>query len=289
MGGGGGGAWGIFGDMFQARAGERATETQADTAAAQGNLQNYMYQQSRADAAPYRYIGQQALNQLGQLYGFSPYQGGTDITAGAPFSSRTESHEGDLWSEGLSQGLTPGHRIDFNPDALRGAGGYAGQGGQNVLAGGGGGTPGKPDYSAFYNSPDYAFALQQGQQQLDRSAASKGRLFSGQQMKASQQFGQGQASQQYGNYFNRLASLAGIGQATTQSQNALGANYSGQMSNSLGNYGGAMAAGSLYRGNVIGNAFNNFGYSQGQQSGNNQQWSQPRDENTRTSDSGWSW
>lgn len=265
MGGGGGGAWGIFGQMFQARAGERAAETQGDTAAAQGNLQNYMYQQSRADAAPYRYIGQQALNQLGQLYGFSPYQGGTDIQAGTPFTSRTEDH--DIWSEGLSSGLTPGHRIDFNPSAL---GGQPGQGGQDVNALNRGGTAGTPDYSAFYNSPDYAFALQQGQQQLDRSAASKGRLFSGQQMKASQQFGQGQAAQQYGNYFNRLASLAGIGQATTQSQNALGANYSGQMSNSLGNYGGAMAAGSLYRGNVIGNAFNNMGYNQG-----SNQWSQP--------------
>ena len=55
-------------------------------------------------------------------------------------------------------------------------------------------------------------AFTQGLQALDRSAASKGTLQSGGQAKGAQEFGQGLASQQYGNYFNRLLSLAGIGQ-----------------------------------------------------------------------------
>src|SRR5690242_334265 len=47
-----------------------------------------------------------------------------------------------------------------------------------------------PDYSAFYNSPDYQFTLQQGQQALDRSAAARGSLYSGGHLADTMQFGQ---------------------------------------------------------------------------------------------------
>jgi hypothetical protein len=51
-----------------------------------------------------------------------------------------------------------------------------------------------PDYSAFTNSPDYQFARQQGIRGVTQNAAL--------------------ASQNYNNYTNRLASLAGIGQTS---------------------------------------------------------------------------
>lgn len=83
---------------------------------------------------------------------------------------------------------------------------------QNTLAGllGLGGNA--PDFSAFLNSPQYQFALQQGQQDLDRNAASRGTLFSGNHTQASTQFGQGLASQQFQNYFNNLSGLASRGE-----------------------------------------------------------------------------
>ena len=88
----------------------------------------------------------------------------------------------------------------------------------------------KPDYSAFYNSPDYQFALQQGQQAQDRSAAARGSLYSGQHTADSIQFGQGLASQQFGNYYNRLAGLAGVGQSAANQLGAAGQN----MANNIG-------------------------------------------------------
>ena len=90
----------------------------------------------------------------------------------------------------------------------------------------------------FLNSPQYQFLQKQGQQALDRSAAARGMGYSGAQMKAAQQFGQGLASQQYdkeydraaqeyfnkydqargqfGDYYNRLAGIAQGGQQTAQ-------------------------------------------------------------------------
>jgi hypothetical protein len=106
----------------------------------------------------------------------------------------------------------------------------------NVLAGmyglNGQGTAGQPDYSAFYQSPDYTFALQQGQQALDRSAAARGSLYSGGNAVDTMNFGQGLASQQFGNFYNRLAGLAGVGQTAANQLGTSGQNYAnsvGQM------------------------------------------------------------
>lgn len=248
----------LTGTMFQARAGERAGETQADAAAAQGNLQNYMYQQSRADLAPYRHIGTQALSALGELYGFTGWEGGTDIKAGAPFQVRREKH--NIWKEGLSSALTPGTRIDFNPGALSGRGGVTIDGKTGEV------ERGQPNYDRFLNSPDYQFALDQGLEASNRQAAAAGRLRSGGQMKALTRYGQGMASQQLGTYFNRLAAMAGIGQTATNQGGNLGQGYAAGMSNAIGNAGGAAAAQSLYRGNVIGQGFNQAANLWGQRS-----------------------
>ena len=89
----------------------------------------------------------------------------------------------------------------------------------------------KPDYSAFYNSPDYQFAQQQGQNATQNVLSAQGNLLSGSGLAALNTFGQGLASQQYGNYFNRLLSLSNMGQ---QSAGAL-ANTSTQAANNIGN------------------------------------------------------
>jgi hypothetical protein len=65
---------------------------------------------------------------------------------------------------------------------------------------------------SFQASPGYQFAMDQGVRALDRSAAGRGMLDSGAQRMALMRFGQGLANQEFGNYQNRLAALAGLGQ-----------------------------------------------------------------------------
>ncbi|NIJ86996.1 hypothetical protein FHY35_004046 [Xanthomonas arboricola] len=69
------------------------------------------------------------------------------------------------------------------------------------------------NYSSFQEAPDYQFTLQQGVQSGDRSAAARGSLYSGGHQADLMQYGQGLASQQYNNYYNKLAGLAGMGQS----------------------------------------------------------------------------
>ena len=79
--------------------------------------------------------------------------------------------------------------------------------------------------------PSYNFRLGEGMKALDRQAAARGGLISGGALKAAQRYGQDYASTEFGNAYNRLASLAGIGQTAT---NTMGAN-AGQFGVNAGN------------------------------------------------------
>lgn len=96
-----------------------------------------------------------------------------------------------------------------------------------------------PDFSSFINSPDYQFAREEGLRGIQRSAAARGGLASGNTLARLNQFNSGLASQQFGNYTNRLASIAGAGQQASQGQAQLSENF-----------GANSAQNSLYAGNA---------------------------------------
>lgn len=64
---------------------------------------------------------------------------------------------------------------------------------------------------AYQTNPGYGFQMQQGQQALDRSAAGSGMFGSGNAAMALNQFGQGVANQDYGNWLSRLQGLGAQG------------------------------------------------------------------------------
>lgn len=90
------------------------------------------------------------------------------------------------------------------------------------------------DYSSFFASPDYKFALKGGSEALDNSAAAKGGVLSGNQLRAQTEYGQGLATNNLQSYFARLSGMAGQG---IQAGGLLG-QYSanlGQVGSTLGN------------------------------------------------------
>lgn len=100
----------------------------------------------------------------------------------------------------------------------------------------------------FQADPGYAFRMQEGMRALERGAAARGGLLSGNTLRATQRYGQDLASQEYQNAFNRyqaerqarlgpLQSLAGVGQTTAQALGGAGQQYgsqAGQMITGLG-------------------------------------------------------
>lgn len=78
---------------------------------------------------------------------------------------------------------------------------------------------GVPEFLA--TNPAYQFRQQEAQKALERSAASRGGLLSGQFAKALQERSQGLASEEFGNAFNRLSGVVGMGQNAGQQLSSL--------------------------------------------------------------------
>lgn len=246
-----------------------------------------------------RAIGNQALNALGGIYGYTPAVGfADDEYTGLP---RTISREpmlvgdtelppgttfvdkGKGWYEvhypgfGRIGTLRPGGPngrflndagVDitavwqrFEDDARLMAGDRGGAGGAGAASGApsdGGNQLAGPDYSAFYQSPDYQFRLNEGLNAVQGSAAAQGGLYSGNALRAINDFASGTAANEFGNYVNRQLALAGMGQAaTTQAGNAAlqtGAN----IGNLLVNQGNARASGIINQTNAITGGINDL-------------------------------
>lgn len=128
----------LLGGNRQAQAAERASDTAAQQAAAQNELNWRIYQQNRTDFAPWREAGGRGLTRLEQL-------------VNVPFEA----------------------------------------------------------------SPGYQFRMEEGARAIDRGMNAQGLYGSGARAKALMRYGQGLAGEEYGNYMNRLAALAGIGQTAT--------------------------------------------------------------------------
>ncbi len=141
--------------------------------------------------------------------------------------------------------------------------------------------------------PSYKWRLQQGTQNLNASAAARGMLGSGQNLKDVMNYGQDAASQEYGNAYNRyrtnredlyskLSGLTQMGQNTAADVGTSGMNMAGAMgantmqgthqSNDwLTSGAGAYGAGQIGSANAIGGALNSgLGNWMGMQSMNAQ-------------------
>lgn len=117
----------------------------------------------------------------------------------------------------------------------------------------------KGDYSGFYNSPDYQYGLNELTKTMDRSAAARGRLYSG---GYGEDFGkamQGYATTNYNNFYNRLGNMNGTGQTTATNLGNLGQNYATAAGNNMMAAGNARASGYANQANIWGNTVNQLG------------------------------
>lgn len=113
------------------------------------------------------------------------------------------------------------------------------------------------DFSKFQQSPGYQFRLDQGREAIDRSASARGTRNSGQVLKELERYGQGTASDEYGNYLNQLFNMAGMGQTATQNTAQLGAGAAQGYGNAIANAGYLRGSGYGNLGNSLTGGINN--------------------------------
>lgn len=204
-----------------AQAGGAAAAAASQNAATQNaNIQRDQQKINRVDASPYMSLGRNATDMLSQLYGWGGLTtgGGDDqwwSTGGADGRAR-----GDLGITGpADQASIDAQRKAAETNLLR----TANVGWKDVA------TPtfntnwgATPNFNqinvptTFEADPGYAWRIAEGNKALDRSASSRGSLFSGGQLKALTDWNQGAASQEYGNWWNRYTQGTGFNNQVAQ-------------------------------------------------------------------------
>lgn len=122
----------------------------------------------------------------------------------------------------------------------------------------------------FNKDPGYEFRMEQGQRALDASAAARGGALSGAAIKGAARYGQDFGSNEYQNAynrfnndrtqrFNRLASLAGVGQTATRDVAQMGAQAASNVANNQIGAGNAQASSYIGKANAVNNTVSSLG------------------------------
>jgi hypothetical protein len=253
------------------RAGDAAARG-ADAATAESARQ---YDQTRSDFAPWRAAGSGAVNQLNSLFGLggagASQWNGRDLfgSQGGIPTVDAERYAADpayryAWDttlaserasrpgwDGQSTYNMPGTDADFarlNDSLARNISEYNTQHPEASA-----GSANTPNMSGFFTSPGYNFRRGEGMRGIENTFAARGGAQSGNALRALTEFNSNLASGEFGNYFNQLASIAGLGQTATGQTAAAGANYANQAGRNALYAGDARASGINGQANAWGN------------------------------------
>lgn len=216
--------------VYSARQGANAARSSANSATDENSRQ---FDTIRSDTAAQRNLGTGATNILSRIYGLPQYDATTEaanadvlvgdrnLPAGTTTVARGNGYYdvlngntrlGELRPGGDNGRFIAADGVDIPAFALQA------QQQRQAAAGTGATTPGTStgmDFNAFLETPDYQFAKQQAMQGLDRSLLARGRGLGGASAIAGERLASGLASEQFGNTFNRLSALAGMGASAT--------------------------------------------------------------------------
>lgn len=212
------------------------------TATNDANLQ--IFNQQRADLAPWRQSGEAALAEINRRLGLAPA-----VSTNTPKNTLL-TNPGDYgFDDGALQQLTLGADGNvLNPTS-----------GTNVLSSPSTSTSGAPDYNGFYTSPGYDFRMKEGTRAITASRAASGMAQSGDTLKALNRYGQDYASNEFNTQLSQLMLVAGIGQSATNSGNVLASNYGAQTAQTNQNATNALASSYGTQANAWGNALGTVG------------------------------
>ena len=205
----------IQGANIAADASAEAAQIATDESRRQFNL-------IRKDTEPYRIAGVEALNLLRELSG----------TAG-------NAQVGRGYDTESANPLRRAFARAYNGDSVQ-------------FAGSGGGA--SPNYNAFFASPSYRFNLAEGQKALDRSLVARTGGLGGRGVKEGVRYASGMASNEFANFWNRVAAQAGIGQTAVAQSGSAGTTSAGQVGNAMLSAGNMRGNAAMAAGNAAANA-----------------------------------
>lgn len=285
------GAVTLGGAAIASRGADRQADAATNTANQNNALQQSIFNQQRADLAPWRASGTAALSEINRRLGLggapvaprvtNPLGGGGGAGSGvaptvAGAGGNGVGRGGTIDQRDVAQ-FAPGMMPD-DPSVMPQATGTNvlstdGSTGPQVLPGAqgptltgtasGGAGPNVLDpenrYGGFYASPGYQFRFDEGQRGINANRAASGSLQSGDALRALTRYGQDYASNEFNTQLNQLFSVAGLGQTATGQGNALAGQYGSQVSQNNQNASNALQSSYGTQANAWGNALGNVG------------------------------
>lgn len=255
------------GGIAAANASSKAASAQLQASSDANATQLAQYNQTRADQAPWRSSGEAALNQLNIGLGLNnayaaPDKSENNFDAVAYLKAHPEVNDNNLWS-----GSAYSHFLNGYGDFI-GTNSYnqqlaASQSPQTTQGQAGfGDLNRKFTADDFTADPGYDFRLSEGMKGINNSAAARGGVLSGAALKAASKYNQNFASNEYSNVynrfntdqtnkFNRLASIAGVGQMANNQVAAAGTNMANNVSQNQLGAGNARASGYVGQSNAL--------------------------------------
>src|SRR6185312_4875695 len=217
----------------------------------------------------------------GQSFGFNGVNPVSGLPGTAPTSGGSILPAGQVGNGGMA--------FNGGPEVVPRAGGDTGSasnvGFGSLLQSYPGGPFVAPNAVTEMNDPGWQFRLKTGLDSLQNSAAARGGLLSGGTAKSLEDFAQNDASNEYGNVYNRalstygtnyntftndqtnqfnkLAAIAGLGQTSANQLSTAGLNTGNQVGNTLLNESNQVGGDLLAAGNARGSGFQNIGNSIG--------------------------
>ena len=280
------GATALGGAAIASRGADRQATAATDTANQNNALQRDIFNQQRADLAPWRASGTAALSEINRRLGL----GGQSATAPRVTNPLTGSaasgvaptgYGASQYSDPRDTAMQPRNQM---MDAMLTANAPEGGAPQNVLSTDGSTGPQvlpgaqgptltgtapagtgtnalDPEnrYGGFYASPGYQFRFDEGQRGINANRAASGSLQSGDALRALTRYGQDYASNEFNTQLNQLFSVAGLGQTATGQGNALAGQYGAQVGQNNQNASNALQSSYGTQANAWGNALGNIG------------------------------
>lgn len=236
----------IVGGLLGGDAAEDAANTQAAAADRATQLQKEMFDKQVELQAPFRETGLQANNRLAYLLGLGDPGGMSTEERYQELLRTAEADHRRVYGVGW-EGANPA-AVAADKAKLRKQAEMAAASAQN---GDFGSLMRRFSAADFEADPGYAFRMKEGLDAVESGAAARGGLLSGAALKAVQKYGQGLASQEYGNAYNRFTADQTNSFNRLKSMVDTGTGASTQISNAAGNFGQQAGANAIGAGNAI--------------------------------------
>lgn len=293
----------LIGGLLGAEGAEDAARAQLRASREAGNLGRANYLTSLGLQEPFRASGHSALNELNSLFGYAqqPYQNATqlatqNLNAGQAANTRLGARaiakllkSGKSISEiaGMGTLKTKGSVLKkLSKKGLSAAdigilqAGPWGQAQAQAQAQAAAApasapaaapaAPARSGLDVFQASPDYQFRRDEGNRDILSQFNSQGGAFSGNALRALNEYNSNLASGEYQNFINRRMDFMDGGQRAAMAQQGAGNDYAFQGGNALMNMGDARASGIADSANIWGNAISGAGQIGGYLWGNRQ-------------------